>query len=81
MKMKSDRPLLVDGVPQTEFETNEHHGKELIAKGLAVQVDVKPEKSAKVTEPVAPVEVDPAPTAPPPQLAAPAPAKAGKSKP
>lgn len=38
MKMKSERPLLVDGVPQTEFETNDQHGKELIAKGLAVEV-------------------------------------------
>lgn len=38
MKMKSHRPLLVNGEPQTEFETNEHHGKELIAKGLAVEV-------------------------------------------
>ncbi len=50
MKMKSERPLLVDGVPQTEFETNEQHGKELIAKGLAVEVGTK---HAKPAEPVA----------------------------
>lgn len=37
MKMKSERPLLVNGVPQTEFETNDQHGRELIAKGLAVE--------------------------------------------
>jgi hypothetical protein len=39
MKMKSERPLLIDGEAKTEFETTQHHGKELIAAGLAVQVD------------------------------------------
>lgn len=76
MKMKSERPLLVDGVPQTEFETSDQHGKELIAKGLAVEVGTKLMKSNEPATPVAPVEVDPAPAPPAP----PAPAKAGKSK-
>lgn len=83
MKMKSERPLLVDGVPQTEFETSEQHGKELISKGLAVQDDVEADTSAKLAEPAtpaAPVEVDPAPPAPPAPPAARAPAKIGKSK-
>jgi hypothetical protein len=40
-KMKSERPLLINGIPQTEFETTEHHGKELISKGLATRVDAE----------------------------------------
>ena len=46
-KMKSERPLLINGFPQTEFETTEHHGKELIAKGLATRVDAE-EKETKM---------------------------------
>ena len=72
MKMKSERPLLVNGVPQTEFETNEQHGKELIAKGLAVEVGGT---SAKSTAPTAAVESNSAPAP------APSPAKATISKP
>lgn len=41
MKMKSERPLLVNGEPRTEFETDDQHGKELIAKGFAVEVSEK----------------------------------------
>ena len=41
MKMKSERPLLIGGVPSTEFETNEHHGRELINAGLAVEISEK----------------------------------------
>jgi hypothetical protein len=84
MKMKSERPLLVGGVPQTEFETSDQHGKELIAKGLAVEVDAK---LTKATEPAVPaesaprVEVNPAPPIPPTPSAPPAAAKASKSKP
>jgi hypothetical protein len=84
MKMQSERPLLVNGVPQTEFETSDQHGKELIVKGLAVEVVAK---LAKATEPAVPaesaprVEVDPAPPVPPAPPAPPAAAKASKSKP
>lgn len=41
MQMKSDRPLLVNGEPRTEFETDDQHGKELIARGFAVEVSEK----------------------------------------
>lgn len=43
IKVKSDRPLLFNGVPQTEFETTEHHARELKAAGLAVPVEVETE--------------------------------------
>lgn len=73
MKMKSERPLLVDGVPQTEFETSDQHGKELIAKGLAVEVDAKPAK------PVAPVTGEVTPASAPAPAPAVVPAPVGKA--
>lgn len=45
VKMKSARPLLIDGVPQTEFETTEQHAKELVRAKLAERLD-----GADVTE-------------------------------
>lgn len=80
MKMKSERPLLVGGVPQTEFETSDQHGKELIAKGLAVEVCAP---LADATEPAVPAshtEVDPVTTEPAAPPAPPAAGKAGKPK-
>jgi hypothetical protein len=58
IKMKSERPLLVNGVAQTEFETTEQHGKELIAAGLAEpvepeQADAAESTAAAVEEPAA----------------------------
>lgn len=46
MKMKSERPLLINGIPQTEFETTIQHGKELKAAGLAVPVGEEVEEKA-----------------------------------
>lgn len=43
IKMKSERPLLINGTAQTEFETTEQHGKELVAAGLAEPVEPEPE--------------------------------------
>lgn len=42
IKMKSERPLLINGTAQTEFETTEQHGKELVAAGLAEPVEREP---------------------------------------
>jgi hypothetical protein len=53
MKMKSDRPLLVNGEPCTEFETTEHHGRELIHAGLAAEVGEK-SGPAQASKPAAP---------------------------
>lgn len=53
IKMKSERPLLINGVPQTEFETTAHHAKELKAAGLAVsveEVEAEPEQETKMAE-------------------------------
>ena len=38
VKMKSERPLYVNGVASTEFETTDQHAKELEAAGLAKRV-------------------------------------------
>lgn len=54
IKMKSERPLLINGVAQTEFETTEQHGKELIAAGLAEAVE--PEQAAAAESTPAAVE-------------------------
>jgi hypothetical protein len=86
MKMKSERPLLVNGAPQTEFETSDQHGKELIAKGLAVEVGAKLAKSTEPAVPASHAAVDavstetPAPTTLAALAAPPAAAKAGKPK-
>lgn len=54
IKMKSERPLLINGVAQTEFETTERHGKELIAAGLAEAVE--PEQAAAAESTPAAIE-------------------------
>lgn len=38
VKMKSERPLYVNGVASTEFETTDQHAKELEAAGRAKRV-------------------------------------------
>jgi len=58
IKMKSERPLLINGTAQTEFETTEQHGKELVAAGLAELVEPEPVEREPV-EPVEPVEPEP----------------------
>lgn len=55
IKMKSERPLLINGTAQTEFETTEQHGKELVKAGLAEPVEPEPVER----EPVEPVEPEP----------------------
>lgn len=50
VKMKSERPLLINGIPQTEFETTVHHSKELVSAGLAVVVSSGEDNAESVTD-------------------------------
>lgn len=47
-KMKSKRPLYVNGQVATEFETTEQHARELEAAGKAERVNEQGEADAKV---------------------------------
>lgn len=45
VKMKSERPLYVNGMAATEFETTDQHAKELESAGLAKRVGGKPDET------------------------------------